>query len=248
MKIQSVRTWLGAICCGLFAMTACFAQKADEWTIRNAQIGPDSPVEIRAGGSYVVQAMYPNPDGPLSPLQASVQWSIAPAIKGISIDAKSGKISVDASVPHGATTTVHANVANGRRKLEAKLYAFRAEENPLIGQWYVDPHVACGDSQETKSPSTRPRSFHGTNWKFHVDQKVWVGKERNIAGGTWLMGDYRHDLKAAKIQITTKWPVNKPVSNWSYVLKDGGKTLLLHPLEPWDDLDPGCSYILTTLR
>ncbi len=245
MNIRRARTWFCVICYSLFAMTACFAQKADEWTMRNAQIGPDSPIEIHAGGSYVAQAMFPNPDGPLFPLKASVLWSIAPAIKGISIDAKSGKISVDASVPHGATTIVHANVNNERRKLEAKLYVFRPEENPLIGRWYVDPHVACGDSQETRTPAARPRSFHGTNWKFHVDQKVWVGKEMNIAAGTWLMGDYTYDLKAAKIKITTKWPVNKPVSNWSYVVKDGGKTLLLHPLEPWDDLEPGCSYILT---
>jgi hypothetical protein len=251
MSIHRVRTWFYVTCVcvtcySLFAAADSFAQKKeDQWVIQNAQIGPDSPIEVRAGGSYVVQAMYPNPDGPLSPLKASVQWSIAPAIKGISIDTKSGKISVDASVPHGATTTVHADVNNGRRKLEAKLYVFRPEENPLIGRWYVDPQVACGDAQESKSPVARPRSFHGTNWKFHVDQKVWVGKEMNIAAGTWLMGDYTYDLKSARIKITTKWPVNKPVSNWSYVVKDGGKTLLLHPLEPWEDLEPGCSYILT---
>src|SRR5690349_19251113 len=210
-----IRVALCAACCCLFAMTACFAQKVDEWTIRNAQIGPDAPIEIRAGGSYVVQVMYPNADGPLSPLKASVQWSIMPAIKGIAIEAKSGKISVDASVPHNATTTVHANVNNGRRKLEAKLYVFRPEENALIGRWYVDPRVACGDAQEIKSPAARPRSFHGILWRFHVDQQFWAGKEMNIAAGTWLMGSYAYDLKAARIKLTPKWPANKPVSNWS---------------------------------
>jgi hypothetical protein len=35
------------------------------------------------------------------------------------------------------------------------------------------------------------------------------------------------------------------VSNWSYLLKDGGKTLILQPLEYQDDLEAGCGYILT---
>jgi hypothetical protein len=245
MNIRRVGAWLCVISYCLFAGAACNAQESNQWAFQNAMIGPDSPIEVRAGGFYTAQAMYPVPDGPLFPLKASVVWSIAPAVKGISIDAKSGKISVDAGVPHGATTTVHANVNHGRRKLEAKLYVFRPEVNPLIGRWYVDPRVICGDSQETKSPAARPRSFHGTLWRFHVDQKFWVGKEMNIAAGTWLMGDYTYDLKAAKIKLTTTWPVNKPVSTWSYVLKDGEKTLLLHPVEPWDDLDAGCSYILS---
>jgi hypothetical protein len=119
----------------LVLCAACFGQKkADEWAISNAMIGPDSPIEVRAGNSYRAQAMYPVPDGPLFPLKATVTWSIAPPVKGISIDATSGKISVAADVKHGATTTVHAEVAGGQRKLTAKLYVFRPEENPLVGR------------------------------------------------------------------------------------------------------------------
>ena len=230
--------------CSVIVAAACLAQKPDEWAIQNAMIGPDSPIEVRAGSSYEAQAMYPVPDGPLFPLKATVAWSIAPAVKGISIDAKSGKISVDASVPHGATTTVHANVGNGRRKLTAKLYVFRPEENPLIGRWRVDTHVACGEGQEIRAGIVRPRALHGTDWKFHVDQQFWVGKEMNIAAGTWLSGSYELDVKAAKMKLTPSWPEKKPVSTWSYLLKDGGKTLLLQPLATQDGLEPGCSYLL----
>jgi hypothetical protein len=238
-------TWIGscAVCMAIIA-AAGFAQKTDDWAMQNAQIGPDSPIEVRAGSSYEARAMYPVPDGPLFPLKATVAWSIAPAVKGISIDAKSGRISVDPGVAHGATTTVHANVSNGRRQLTAKLYVFRLEENPLVGEWRVDTHVTCGDGQEIRAGIVRPRSLHGTEWKFHVDQQFWVGKEMNIAAGTWLSGSYELDLKAAKVKLVPRWPEKKPVSDWSYSLQDGGKTLFLHPLVTQDDLEPGCGYIL----
>ena len=58
-----------------------------------------------------------------------------------------------------------------------------------------------------------------------------------------LAGSYKLDVKSTKIELTPTWP-KKPISNWSYLLKDGGKTLILLPLEPQDDLEPGCGYIL----
>src|SRR5690242_14190539 len=91
MNIQWARIGLAGFCFSVVA-TTCFAQKADDWAMQNAMIGPDSPIEVPAGGSYDARAMYPVPDGPLFPLKASVAWSIAPAVKGISIDAKTGKI------------------------------------------------------------------------------------------------------------------------------------------------------------
>src|SRR5260221_2299998 len=247
MSIYLARVGLCVFCCSLIVGTGCLAQKADEWAIQNAMIGPSSPIEVQAGSSYQAQAMYPVPDGPLFPLKAGVEWSIAPAVKGISIDAKTGKISVAEDVAHGSTATVQANVAGGRRKLKTKLYVFKRDQNPLVGKWYVDSHTACGDAQEIKVPVFRPRSLYGATWKFHVDQQFWAGKEMNIAAGTWLSGRYEHDAKTAKIKLTTEWPKDRPVSNWSYLLKDGGKTLLLHPLEPQDDLEPGCSYVLNLL-
>lgn len=179
MKIKPARQALCVLCCSLIVVAACFAQKANDWAMTNAMIGPDSPIELRAGSSYQAQAMYPVPDGPLFPLKASVAWSIAPVVKGISIDAKTGKIIVDADVPHGVTATVHANVENGRRALTAKLYVFRPEENPLVGKWHVDQKVSCGETEEMKVPELRHHALHDKDWKFHADQQFWVGKEMN---------------------------------------------------------------------
>lgn len=229
--------------CYAFLPIACPAQKPaakpNDWAINNASIGP---VEIAAGTSRQMQVTYPVPDGPSFPLKASVTWSIEPAVKGISID-KPGMLSVNADVPHGTTATILADVEHGRRKLSGKVYVFHPDENPLIGTWQVDTRVACGESQEIKAASAIPISLRGYNWSFHASHEFWVGREHSIAARTMLAGSYELDLKSAKIKLTPTWP-KKPVSNWSYFLKDGGKTLILQPLEPQGDLESGCGYIL----
>ena len=243
MKVS--RAWIGGWgACSVIVAAAWLAQKPDQWAIQNAMIGPDSPIEVRAGSSYEAQAMYPVPDGPLFPLKATVAWSIAPAVKGISIDAKSGKINVDAGVPHAATTTVHANVASGRRKLTAKLYVFRPEENPLIGKWFVDQKVACGEAEEMKVPESRHTPVNGSEWKFHVDRQFWIGKEMNIAAGTLMSGSYEFDLNNRQIKLIPNWPPRKPTSTWQYSLKDDGRKLLLLPRDPENGSGSGCSFVL----
>ena len=136
-----------------------------------------------------------------------------------------------------------ADVEHGRRKLSEKVYVYHPDENPLIGTWQVDTRVACGDSQEIKAAAPGPLSLRGYNWSFHASQQFWVGREHSIAARTMLAGSYKLDLKSAKIELTPTWP-KKPVSNWNYLLKDGGKTLILRPLEPQNDLEAGCGYIL----
>ena len=48
------------ICCVVILATACSAQKQgarqDDWAMNNAMIGPDSPIEIRAGSFYQARA------------------------------------------------------------------------------------------------------------------------------------------------------------------------------------------------
>ena len=73
-----------------------------------------------------------------------------------------------------------------------------------------------------------------------------MGKEHNIAGGIILAGTYELDVQTSKIRLTPSWP-KKPPSNWSYLLKDGGKTLILLPLEPQDGLEPQCGVHPCTL-
>lgn len=243
MRNPYARILLCVACCNAFLAIAFATQKhpskADDWPLQNASIGP---VEIAAGTSRQMQVMYPTPDGPSFPLKASATWSIEPAVKGISID-KSGMLKVDADVPHGTTATILADVEHGRRKLSGKVYVYHPDENPLIGTWHVDTRVACGDSQEIKAAATSQLSLRGYNWSFQASQQFWVGREHSIAARTLLVGSYKLDLKSAKIELTPTWP-RKPVSNWSYLFKDGGKTLILQPLEHQDDLEAGCGYVL----
>jgi hypothetical protein len=223
---------------------ACMEQKPDDWAMQNAMIGPDSPIEIPAGGTYTAQAMYPVPDGPLFPLKAKVVWSIAPGVKGISMDPQSGKISVEAGVPHGATTTVYANVDHGRRMLEARLFVFRPEENPLIGKWSVDRQVACGSTQAMKAPDPRLMPYTGSGWNFFVDQQFHTGRAGGLAARLFLSGSYEYDRKKQTLKLLPKWPPNKPASSWNYSLAEHGKKLLLQPLGPEYGSESGCSYVL----
>ena len=243
MRNRYARILLCVACCNAFLAVAFSAQKhpskGDDWPLQNASIGA---VEIAAGTSRQMQVMYPTPDGPSFPLKASVTWSLESAVKGISVD-KTGKLTVDAHVPHGTTATILGNVENGRRKLSGKVYVFRPDENPLIGIWHVDTRVACGESQEIKAAAASQLTLRGYNWSFQASQQFWVGRSQSIAARTQLAGSSKLDVKSAKIELTPTWP-KKPVSNWSYILKDGGKTLILQPLEAQDDLKPGCGYIL----
>ncbi|HEY2363898.1 MAG TPA: hypothetical protein VGK36_22455, partial [Candidatus Angelobacter sp.] len=108
MKDCRSRDQLLVICCVVFLAIACSIQKPkaepDDWAMQNAGIGE---IEIAAGSSRQLQVTYPVPDGPSFPLKASVTWSIERAVKGISID-KTGKLTVDADVPHGTTATILA--------------------------------------------------------------------------------------------------------------------------------------------
>jgi len=232
------------VCCSAFLTIACPAQKhpskGDDWPLQNASIGA---VEIAAGTSRQMQVTYPTPDGPSFPLKASVTWSMERPVKGISID-RSGMLKVDADVAHGTTATILADVEKGRRKLSGKVYVFHPDENPLIGAWHVDTRVACGASQEIKAAATSPLTLRGYDWSFHASQQFWVGREHSIAARLQLAGSYKLDLKSTKLELTSTWP-KKTVSNWNCLFKDGSKTLILSPLDPQDDLEAGCGYILS---
>lgn len=243
MRIPYARILLCVVCCSAFLAIAFSAQKhaskADDWPLQNASI---APVEIAAGSSRQMQVMYPTPDGPSFPLKASVAWSIEPAVRGISVD-KSGMLKVDADVPHGTTATILGDVEHGRKKLSGKVYVYHPDENPLIGTWHVDTRVACGDSQEFKAAATNQHTLRGYNWSFHASHEFWVGRSQSIAARTQLAGSYKLVVKSATIELTATWP-NKAVSNWSYLFKDGGKTLIVRPMEHQDDLEAGCGYLL----
>ncbi len=245
MKASELRSKAKLLGVVMLIAATCLGQKKDDWGLNNAQIGPDSPIEIATGSSFVAQVMYPVPDGPLFPLKAAVFWSIAPAVEGITIDA-SGKITVAANVEHGTTATVRADVADGRRKLQATIYAFRPDENPLVGRWKIDSNIACGEKSELK-PASKPGMLPGPTWIFHVKPDFFVGREYGIAAGIRLAGRYELDKKGGTLKLIPQWPKDKPATNWDISLVDAGKTLYLRPVEKNEDLPPGCSYVLRRL-
>lgn len=221
----------------------CAAQKPNDWAFQNAMIGPDSPIEMKAGSTYQAQVLYPVPDGPLYPLKATVTWSMDPAVKGIAIDASSGKITVQAEVAHGTSATINANVANGRRRLTAKLYVFRMDEYPFIGSWVIDSEPACGGMSELKTPEQAGRGVTGLAWKFHVDEQFWIGRELGIAAGIFLSGRYQYDPKSRKLTLMPEWPKGHKSSSWRWSVEGEGKKLLLWP----DGSESRCSYVLHRL-
>ena len=218
MRNPYARILLCVACCSAFLAIACSAQKhaskADDWPLQNASIGA---VEIAAGTSRQMQVMYPDAGWPVVSAESQRHLVHEPPVKGISID-KTGKLTVDADVPHGTTATILADVEHGRRKLSGKVYVFHPDENPLIGAWHVDTRVACGESQEIKAAAASPLTLRGYNWSFQASQQFWVGRAHSIAARTMLAGSYKLDLKSAKLELTPTWP-KKPVSNWSYLLR-----------------------------
>jgi hypothetical protein len=247
MKTNKLKSKAGLLCCFAMLITAtCLGQKKDDWALNNAQIGPESPIEIATGSSFVAQVMYPVPDGPLFPLKVAVVWSIAPPVEGITIDA-SGKITVAANVEHGTTATVHASVAGGKRLLEAKIYVFLPGENPLLGRWKIDSNVvACGEKSELR-PANKLGMLPGPTWIFHVRPDFFVGREYGIAAGIKLAGKYELDKNGGTLKLIPQWPKDKTETNWDFSLVDAGKTLYLRPVEKNEDIPRSCSYVLHRL-
>lgn len=220
----------------------CQQQKAARWDMDNAQIGPDSPIEIPIGGSYQARVAYPTPDGPLIPLKATVAWSIMPEVKGIAIDPATGKITVAKDVAAGTTATVHANVANGTRKLTAKVVVFNPADIPLMGGWRVQSVVACEEGQRVVLPHS---SAHlNDHWGFRVDKTVWVGVPIGIAATTRWTGTYEHDVASGRIKFARKWIGGSATEEWKVQMVSDGEVRLtiLQPPAPADNV---CAYVLT---
>lgn len=216
-------------------------EKPSRWAIENAQIGPDSPIEIPAGGSYTAEVMYPNPDGPLSPLKADVVWWIEPAVRGILIEAKTGTIIVSRAVPHGTEALLHADIAGRKEKLHTKIFIYSPEKNPLIGTWRIESMPPCGPARAATYTAPQP----DMTWKFHVDNEFWIGRELNIAAGTAEGGTYKYDAATSVLRLKTKWPAGKQESSWNVVLKDGGESAELKARATHSKQNASCGYVLS---
>jgi hypothetical protein len=219
-------------------------QSADDWAMNNAQIGPNSPIEIAAGGSYDAQVVYPVPDGPLYPLKANVVWSIESPVKGITIDPKSGKITVAESVPHGTTTSVHADVARGKRKLESKLYVYSPKVNPLIGGWNIQSTTPCSGGNQPTEGKESANSGRDLLWRFHADNQFSIGRPFGLRAASLQQGTYEYESSARTLKLNPNWPRGSSESNWKVALEDNGKTVQLKAAKPQEGHGNVCGYTL----
>jgi hypothetical protein len=227
----------------LVALAACGQKKLSDYDLREAMIGPDSTIEITPGSSCKAQIMRPNPDGPLSPLNAQVAWTLESPVNGVSIDGKSGLINVDKDVPNGTTAIVLASIENGRRVLKAKLHVFTRETNPFVGQWRVESLIACSDGHEMKPDATLRAPLVREHLSFNADGEFWIGLEMNIAAHTLMNGTYEYDLKAGTITLKVKWPKNKPAVFWKFNLLEEGRKMAVRTSVPEDPAGQVCGYI-----
>ncbi len=228
---------------GAFALSQT-PKKIDSWVINNAQIGPN-PIEMGPGTSYSARVEYPNPDGPMSPLNAKIAWSISPVVKGITVDAASGKITVAAGVPAGTTAIVRADINDGLRKVSAKILVFNPADNPLYGDWIVQKILLCDESKPYTPPGTAIRV--GEHWRFYGDRKVYIGKPMGIAATTRLIGDYQFDLKSGMVKLVPTWPKSKPAEEWKFEMVDAQTMKLTLPPMTGENAEKAqvCGYVVT---
>lgn len=214
----------------------------NDWAINNARIGPDSPIEVPVGGSYDARVVYPVPDGPLYPLKTDVTWWIEPAVRGIFIEAKSGKITVAQSVPPGTTATLHADVAGRKEKLHTKLYVYSPAANPIVGTWKIQSTQDCGGQPSSWG---KPTGFwFDASWSFYADNDFVIGRPSGIRGGTKQDGAYEFSASAGSLKMKPQWPAHQRESVWNAALKNDGATLELKAQKPQDGHEAVCGYTL----
>ncbi|HKT52746.1 MAG TPA: hypothetical protein VJV96_20770 [Candidatus Angelobacter sp.] len=213
-----------------------------QWAMDNAMIGPDSPIEVPAGGSYQARVMYPVPDGPLSPLKADVTWWIEPAVKGILVEAKSGMMMVAPTVPRGTSAFLHADIAGRKEKVHAKVYVYSAKSDPLVGNWRVDSSHAC-DRKQSGSPIAQTATENDVDWKFHVDKEFWIGREFGLRAGVQQSGTYEYSLAHSALKLMPRWPAHQAESHWKVALNQGGDSIQLTS-GGHNDKNRVCTYVL----
>lgn len=235
--------WIAAISLAMSGGSA-FAQasKPDEWALNNAQIGPDSPIEVPIGGSYKAQVVFPVPDGPLYPLKADVTWWIEPAVKGIFIEAKSGVITVADSVPHGTTATVYADLPGRRSKVSGKLYVFSPRQNPIVGAWRVESLSQC---RGEKNP-TAESPLAGYQWRFGADQQFFIGRPSGIAARIGQTGTYHFDVRSGKLKLKPTWPKDAVESDWKIDREGDQSKLDLTSSREQNGHGTACGYVLAS--
>lgn len=107
------------------------------------------PGELRSLAIGAVECCYV-----LQPVEACVTYAVTPDDGGASIGPDTGLLTIAEDAAPGSVYTVTANVEDGRKVLEAKVYVWTPASNPLVGLWHEVAQVSCGDG--TEAPPVKP--------------------------------------------------------------------------------------------
>ncbi len=131
--------------------TGCALPSLTQDQIDNLQLWAGFDTAVPIGGSRQI-SLTVLAAGPPEPIEACVDWSVAPA-EGASIDAD-GLVSVDASATAGTIYTVTADVEDGRRILTIDLPAYVPVEAPLVGFWSEVGQIPCMGPPDPVTPES----------------------------------------------------------------------------------------------
>jgi hypothetical protein len=111
------------------------------------------------------------------------------------VDPLTGLVTVSADAAHGSIVNVTADVEDGRRFLDAALYIWTEEGNPLVGLYTELAQLDCGDGSEVEPEQVIGELRLGADNRFGV---TWSPFEVYV--DYW--GSYTFDLETGAIELT----------------------------------------------
>lgn len=140
----------------------CLAPPVDEEIVNQLFItAPGLSSSVRAGEATDLRLVWIDNGFP-DEVDACVEWSIDP-VDGVTIDAFTGVLDVDASVPDGTIVSVTADLEDGRRLITADLEVYIPLELDILGFWNELQQLPCdGGPAFTPEPTIPELVFYDT--------------------------------------------------------------------------------------
>lgn len=157
------------------------------------------------------------------PVDACATFSLDDASPA-SIDPVTGLVTVSPDASHGSIVNVSAEVEDGRRFLDAPLYIWTVEGNPVVGSYFEVAQLDCEEGDEVIPEETIGELRLGADMCFGV---TWQPFEVYV--DYW--GSYTVDAEAGAIELTVDGGNYIPEDidgSGTFTLADGG--LVLHDM------------------
>ncbi|KAA3643399.1 MAG: hypothetical protein DWQ07_23080 [Chloroflexi bacterium] len=153
-------------------------------------------------------------------VEASADWSLADAPKGVEIDTQTGLLTADDEVGNGATFTVQASVSSGQQVFEEKVTVYSLDGNPLVGIWTEKAQQTCDTYDETSVEEPIGELIFSADGSLSV---TWRPFEAYID----YVGEYSFDTETIKIQAdgVNYLPENIDGTG-TYLIDDQGRLIL----------------------